>query len=137
MEAATVVRLRLLDISAVTALVATRVTTGQITQSSVLPAVFVQRVSEVQRSHLRGGESMFMVRVQVSSLAVTRAGLVALDEAVQGDGVGSGLSNWSGTVGSPSVAVRWMQPAGVDETFESGAQARYRIDRDYLVHYRR
>jgi hypothetical protein len=136
-EAAATVRLRLLDIGAVTSLVGARVTTGQIPQSTPLPAIFVQRVGEVQRSHLRGGESMIMVRVQVTSLAVTRAGVVDLDEAVQGNGATTGLSNWAGTVGSPSVAVRWMQPAGVDEKFESGAQQRYRVDRDYLVHYRR
>lgn len=136
-DAQAAVRDRLLAISAVTALAGTRIYTGHLPQSPTLPAVFVERVGEVQYFHLRGGERLRMTRVQVTSVALSRAASVALDEAVEGDGSGSGLSNWSGSVGSPSVTVRWMEPAGVDEGYDPGELRQYRVSRDYRVHHTR
>ena len=136
-DAASVVRTRLLSVSAVTALASTRIYTGQLPQSPTLPAVLVERVSEVQPSHLRGSQGLQMVRVQVTSVASSRATAVALDAAVDGDGAGSGLGNWTGVVGSPGVAVRWMEPAGVREGYDPDELQQYRVNRDYQVHLMR
>lgn len=134
-DAASAIRERVLDISAVTALVSTRVYTGQFPQSATLPAVLVERVSEVQTSHLRGGNTLRMTRVQTTSIASTRAAAVAVDTAIHGDGAGSGLANWSGTAGSPGTPVRWVQPAGVREGFDPDELQQYRVTRDFMVHH--
>lgn len=135
-DAVATVRDRLLTVSAVTTLVGARVYAGFLPQSPTLPAVLVQRVGEVQASHLRGGQQVRMTRVQVTSVAASRASAVAVDAAIEGDGAGSGLSHWSGSVGSPAVTVRWTEPAGVREGYDPGELRQYRIDRDYRVHHR-
>ena len=135
-DAVATVRDRLLAVSAVTDLVSTRVYAGFLPQSPTLPAVLVQRVGEVQTAHLRGGQQLRPTRVQVTSVATSRAGAVAVDEAIEGDGAGSGLSHWSGSTGSPAVTVRWTEPAGVREGYDPGELRQYRIDRDYRVHHR-
>lgn len=135
-DAAATVRDRLLTVSAVTALASTRIYTGHLPQSPVLPAVLVQRVGEVQASHLRGGQALRVTLVQVTSIADSRAAAVAVDAAVEGDGAGSGLAHWSGSVGSPSITVRWMEPSGVREGYDPGELRQYRVSRDYRVHHR-
>lgn len=135
-DAVAVVRDRLLAVSGVTDLVSTRIYAGFLPQSPTLPAVLVQRVGEVQTAHLRGGEQMRVTRVQVTSIATSRASAVAVDAAVEGDGAGSGLSHWSGSVGSPAVTVRWTEPAGVREDYDPDELRQYRITRDYRVHHR-
>lgn len=130
------VRNRLLTIASVTALAGSRVYAQTLPQSPTLPAVLVELVSEVQASHLRGGEQMRTTRVQVTSVALSRAAAVALDAAAQGDGAGSGLSHWSGSIGSPSVTVRWTEPAGVREGYDPHELRQYRISRDYMVRHR-
>lgn len=135
-DAVAVVRDRLLAVSAVTDLVSSRIYAGFLPQSPTLPAVLVQRVGEVQTAHFRGGEQMRVTRVQVTSIATSRASAVAVDTAVEGDGAGSGLSHWSGSVGSPAVTVRWTEPAGVREDYDPDELRQYRINRDYRVHHR-
>lgn len=135
-DAVATLRDRLLSLTAVTSLVVARVYTGRLPQSFDLPALLLQRVGEVQFGHLRGGATLRMTRVQVTSIAATRAGAVALDAAVEGDGAGSGLAYWSGSVGSPSVDVRLCEPAGVRESYEAGERRQDRIQRDYRVHHR-
>lgn len=135
-DAVASVRDRLLALGAVTALVGTKVTTGQFPQSTNYPAILVRRVSETQVDHLRGGNALRRTRVQVTLLAASRAAMVALDAAVQGDNAGSALNYFSGAVGSPSVELRLVQPAGVREDFEGAELNRYRLDRDYMVHHR-
>lgn len=135
-DAVATVRDRLLSISAVTAITTTtRIYSGILPQSPVFPAVLVQRVSDVQTSHLRGGNNLMMTRVQVTSIALSRAAAVALDHAVQGDGATTGLNNWSGTTGSPGIRVQWAEPAVATETYASGELKQFRIDRDYKVHH--
>lgn len=136
-DAVATVRDRLLTITAVTALAGTRVWSATLPQSPVFPAVLVQQVSEVQTSHLRGGDDVMMTRVQVTSIALSRAAAVALDAAVQGDGATTGLNNWAGSVGSPSATVRWMEPAGAREGYDPVELKQYRINRDYKVHHQR
>lgn len=135
-DAAATVRARLLSIAAVTALVGTRVYTMHLPQSPVLPAVLVERVGDVRYEHLRGGERLQMTRVQVTSVANDRATAVAVEAAVDGDNAGSGLAHWRGTVGSPSIEVRWCQPQDVREDYVAGELRQYRVSRDYRVFHR-
>lgn len=131
------VRDRLLSIGAVTSIVGTRIYSETIPQTPTFPLVLVERVDAVERSHLRGGNDLLMTRVQITSVALIRAAAVALDSAVQGDGATTGLSNWSGTVGSPSAHVLWTEPSVVVEGYDPADRRQYRINRDYKVHHRR
>ena len=135
-DAASVVRARLLSLAAVTALVGQRVYTQHLPQSPVLPAVLVERVGDVRYGHLRGGERLTMTRVQVTSIATSRAAAVALEAAVDGDDAGSGLAHWRGAVGSPSIDVLWCEPQDVREDYTAGELRQYRISRDYRVFHR-
>jgi hypothetical protein len=134
-DAAAVIRDRLLDISAVTSLVSTRIYTQHLPQSPVLPAVLIERVDEMQTSHLRGGNSLVVTRIQVTSVASSRAAAAAVDEAIQGDNAGSALAHWSGTEGSPGTPVRWVQPFGAHEGYDPDELRQYRIHRDFRVHH--
>lgn len=122
-------------IDAVRALVGTRVYTGQLPQTPTYPAVVIQRVSEQQFSHLRGGERVRRTRLQVTSIAQSRELAVSVDAAVQGAGDGSGVSYWRGSMGSPSVQVSGCFPDTVQEFYDPSELRQYRINRDYWVHH--
>lgn len=136
MDVAARVRDRLLAIDPLRALVSTRVYVQHLPQSPTYPSVVVQRVQEIQQAHLRGAERMRRTRVQVTSIGLSQASATQVDEAVQGDGDGSGLSHWTGSQGSPSVEIRWCEPAGVQEFYDPGELRQYRINRDYWIHHR-
>jgi hypothetical protein len=135
-DAAALVRLRLLAISAVTALVGTRVTAGQFQQSTALPAIAVEFVDDIPSSHFRGGNSLKPTRVQVTCIAETRAAAMAVASAAYGDEAGSGLANWVGDLGSPSVPVSWIKALGAREGYDPDELRQYRVQRDYMVHHR-
>jgi hypothetical protein len=135
-DAVALARLRILSLAAVTALVSTKVYGGMLEQSVVPPAVLVQRVGEVARGHLRGGNRLWITRIQVTSVAMSRSAAVTLDQAIYGDGAGSGLAFWIGGIGSPAVDVRLCDPAGVVEDYVAGELRQWRVLRDYLVHHR-
>lgn len=135
-DIAAVVRARLLSLPAVTAIVGGEVYVSQLNQSQALPAVLVERIGEVRSGHLRGGERMARTRVQVTSVASSRAQAVALDAAIDGDHAGSGLAYWRGVIGSPGVEVRLMEPAGVREGYDPYELRQYRVSRDYQVMHR-
>lgn len=135
-DVAATVRDRLLSLSAVTALVGTRVTTGTRPQSDTRPAILVYRAGEVQTEHLRGGESLRMSRVHVALMDTTRAGVEALQTVVVGDGAGSALDYWFGTAGSPSVEVRLMQPFGATDDYSAAERREFRTTRIYRVFHR-
>jgi hypothetical protein len=80
-DPAALVRTRLLAVSAVTALVSSRVYAGILAQKVTLPAIALQIVSDVEESHLRGPSGLKQVRVQVHAVAVDRSGAVALADA--------------------------------------------------------
>lgn len=136
-DAVATVRDKLLSMSAVTAIVVARIYSETVPQTPVFPLVLVERVDAVEGSHLRGGNTLMMTEVQVTSVALSRAAAVALDAAVQGDGATTGLTNFSGTVGSPSVSVRWMKPSIVVEGYDPADRRQYRINRRYEVHHLR
>jgi hypothetical protein len=137
MDVAQVVKVRLLDVAAVTAVVNARIWTGsRLPNSPTLPAIRVERVSEITSSHLRGGSGLYQARVQVDSVANKRADAVALDERIQGDHAGSALLYWRGDVGSPAVQVVLVQPLNVLEGYDPDELSRYKVMRDVEVHWR-
>lgn len=102
---------RLQTVSAVTALVSTRIYLDKLPQSPTYPCVRVQLIDEQTGQHLRGGESLRVARVQVDAFAREVSGVnpyalaVSVADAIHGDDAGSGLQGWSGTLGSPAVTV--------------------------------
>jgi hypothetical protein len=68
----------------------------------------VTLVSEVGTAHLRGENQVTTSRVQVDAFAREVSGVdpyalaLAVAQAIQGDGAGSGLGGWSGEIGSPA-----------------------------------
>jgi hypothetical protein len=133
-NATDVVRTRLLACAPVTALVSTRVYALVIPEQPTLPAIRVQRISQDQPMHLRGPIGMYTARVQVDSIATTKAAADALDAAVLGNCLGSeatGLGGWYGTISSTRVHA--IKPAGVRESYEAGALRQYKIMRDFEV----
>lgn len=132
MDVAALVRARVLQITGVTTLVGQRVYTGpRWPQSVTVPAVRVHQMSPQESSQLKGSSGMIKARVQVDSLATTRAAAIALDALIDGDGAGSGLNHWSGTIGS--VQVKVIEPADMNEGFEPDEIQQYKVMRDYFV----
>lgn len=131
MTGAELVRTRLLALSAVTALVSTRVYLFAIPATSLFPAIRVQRISEVQSAHLRGVGAVMQERVQVDAFADTLSAALAIDAAAQGAGNGTALSGFTGTVSGESVLS--VRPVAVRENFDPAEQQRYRVSRDYMV----
>lgn len=99
---------RLLAISAVTALVGTRIYTEKLPQAVTTPAVLIQLVHEPTDYHLRGG-LRDRARVQVDAYvaesdgADAHATVLDLADAIHGDDAGSGLSAWAGHIGDFQV----------------------------------
>lgn len=138
MEVAAAIKTRLLAIPAVTAIVNARIWTGpRLPQKPTLPANRVMRVSQVDEGQLRGSSGVLMARVQVDSVATTRAAATELAAAIDGDGAGSGLAFWHGDVGSPAFSIMGIFPVDVQEGFDPDELNQYRVMREYAVHFRR
>lgn len=141
MTAAEIVRARLLQIAAVTALVGQRVRLLRFRQSETWPAVRVQQISDVESMHLRGSSGLHTARVQIDYCAGEASGVDpyasarAVDEAAHGPGNGTGLCGFQGLVplGSPGIWVDAIRPAGYREDFDLDELRVVRIMRDYLV----
>lgn len=131
-----IVRVRLAAISAVTALVSTRIYGLKVRQGSDRPYVRVQRISRSEPFHARGPIGIKEARVQVDCVANTKLVAEQLIDAVHGDGLGdtaSGLSGWKGEIGSPAVVVRGIFPLDDAEDFTSEELEIFRMRRDYRV----
>ena len=136
---------RLLDINALTTLVAQRIYMLILPQKPTLPAVRVQRISSLREQHLRGPSQPARARVQVDAYAVASSGAdpyataSAVAAAIRGDGLGdqaSGLWGWIGSVGSPDVRIHNAELVADDDPFyEAGELRAVRIRQDYLIHY--
>lgn len=112
---------RLMSLAAVTALVSAtdaahaRIYLDKLPQSPTYPCVRVTLVSEVGEGHLRGADALKPATVQVDCYARELSGVdpyalvTAVAAAVHGDDAGSGLSGWSGEIGSPAARVRGCQ----------------------------
>lgn len=128
------VRTRLLAISAVTALVASRIYNGFLPQSPTPPMILLRLIDRVTDSHLRGQSAVAAARVQVHHAATTREGAMAVAAAVEGAGDGTAFSHFSGPVGSGRIAA--VLPGGVDrEEYHANELLRYEVVRDYVVHF--
>lgn len=137
MTAAELVRTRLLVVSAVTAIVSSRIYVFALPPNYTAasgPAVRVQRISETEVTHMRGTSGMRMARVQVDAVASTLATAYALDEAIHGPGDGTALAGFEGDVGGQSVVA--ALPDAVRELFDPEETQLYRVMRDYFVTYR-
>ncbi len=122
-----------------TALVSQRVWKDVLPQKPVLPAVRVQRISQMEPVHSRGPIGLNKARVQVDSIATTKAVAEQIDAAVNGDGLGtyaSGLRFWIGSVGSPPMEIVAVIPDGVREGYTDAEFRQWRVMRDYMVSYR-
>lgn len=133
---------RLSSISAVTALVSTRIRQLMFAQSETWPAVRVQLIGEVEYYTLEGSNGVLRARVQVDSVAQVGSGTdpyaaaLALAAAINGDGNGAsatGLSGWRGSLGSPPVDVKGMFRVDRGVEYEHGAERLVRVRQDYHV----
>lgn len=134
MSAAAGVIARLEAVSAVTALVSTRIYQGILPQRPTLPAIRVQRISENEFMHLRGSNGVYRTRVQVDSIAGEpnhMAQAQAVDAAVHGNGAASSLVGWLGTAGG--VEILGILPEAVRETYDADELRQYRVMRDVMV----
>lgn len=142
MTAAEAIRARLLSLPAVTALVGTRVYNQKLPQNLTQPSILVQRVSSAHGMHARGGVSISRARVQVDAITAEGSGYdhvaaaTAIDEAAHGDGDGSALCGWSGSIGSPAVHVLAVIPDQVRESYNADVRRQFHVSRDYFVTYR-
>lgn len=139
MTVAQAVRTRLLACSAVTTLVGQRVYKDILPEQATLPAVRVQRISQVEDEHLRGVGGMNTSRVQIDSIAATKADAEALDAAVAGDGRGddaTGVLGWFGSFGSPAFEVDAILPIDVRDTYEPDEHRQFRVMRDVRVFWK-
>lgn len=132
---------RILTISAVTALVSTRVYLAKMPQKPTLPAVLVQLVHEPTQYHLRGG-LRDRARVQVDAYAYEASGVdaygqaLALADAIHGDDAGSGLSGWAGEIGSPAMTIHAIERIQRVPEYEPDELRLHRQRQDYWVFFR-
>ena len=140
------IRARVAGLAAVVALAATRVYLGKLPQGPTYPCVRVSLVDDPEGYHLRGADGLPQARVQVDAYALEDSGVdvyanaAALATAIDGDGAGSGLAGFAGTIGGGLGA--GLEIFGC---FRVNRLQRYDPDelrvltmtQDYLVSYRR
>lgn len=139
MTAAKAAHARLLNISALTALVGTQITVGKFAQQTPLPAVCVFLIDAIDDQHLRGPQGTPTARITVESRARTKAGVDAVAEAAHGDGLGThatGLYGWIGTIGSPSFRIDNVRDAGRREGYDADELRQFYVQHDYFIDYR-
>lgn len=126
-----VVRSVLLGFAPVTALVGQRVYTKMLPPTVTLPAIRVQRVSEVEELHLRGPGNLRRARVQVDAVGGSGADVEAVAAAVHGDGVTTGLRAFRGT--ESGIRIVLAAPAGLRDDYIGEEMRQFRVMRDYMV----
>lgn len=139
---------RMESISAVTAIVGTRIHQLKLPPTPTYPAIRVQHVSEVTEAHLRGSGGLRHTRIQIDAVARESSGVDALDqalalaEAIEGNGGGSGsvapsgLAGWRGTMGSPaSIRIDAILKAASGQDYDAGELRTVRVRHDYIVHW--
>lgn len=142
MTIAQAIHARLSSLSAVTALVGTRIRVLKLRQgdTSSGPAIRIQEIGQSEPMHLRGSVAVFRSRVQVDFVASEEAGgnaydkAVAVADAAHGNGAGSGLCGFSGAAGTVDIAA--ILPDMVREGYDPEELRQVRIMRDYMVHWR-
>jgi hypothetical protein len=124
---------RLEMVSALTALVSTRIYQGILPQGGLLPALRVQRVSENQPMHTRGSVSVFATRVQIDAVSDSVDVALNVDAVLYGDGAGSALVGFRGSAGG--VLVQGIFPAGAREGYDGAELRQYKVMRDVMVRW--
>lgn len=141
------IRTRLLSLSTVTSIVASRIRPVAFDQSEVWPAVRLQLIGTIEFMHMRGSSRVNRARVQVDAVVDTEAGgdwyseAHALMSAIHGDGqfeAATGLNGWRGNIGGspPAFEITGILPDAAgprDFPGEAGEERRFRVQRDYLT----
>lgn len=136
------VRARILTVAAVTAIVSTRVYLKKLPQSPTYPCALVQIVSEITSYHLRGESGLKVARVQVDDFAKELSGIdpyalaTTVADVIHGDGGGSGLSGFSGDIGSPAFRIFLIQRLGRRADYDPDEVKVLRVSQDYQVIFR-
>lgn len=91
----------LTGVSAVSALVGTRIYTHVAPEGAALPRVTVQKVSETHPDHLLGASGLVHTRVQVDCWDDDADGVIAL-----GDAIRTAVHGFRGAMGDESLAIR-------------------------------
>ena len=133
MTPAAAVKARLLSLSAVTTLVVSRIYVELLPQKPTLPAIRLHGIDEIEDAHLRGAMAIRTARVQVDAIAMSLETATEVSDAAHGDGAGSGLSGWTGELGSPAQLVMAILPAGKRVDYEGDELRQWRVSRDYFV----
>lgn len=137
-------RLRILALSAVTAIAGQRVWVDETPQSPTYPLVLIVNVTDLQGQHLRGPDGVRTARLQTEARVRNidgtdaKAQAVALSDAVHGNGHGtaaSGVFGWIGTIGSPSVRVLNVSADERRTLYDAEERRVVRVVRDYLIRY--
>jgi hypothetical protein len=138
---------RIKDISAVSALVSSRVYQLRLPQGSPLPAVRVQQISDVGDMHQRGETNLFRTRVQVDAYAQEASGAdpydaaTTLADAINGDwqdgspAPPNGLSGWQGESSGSPPDIRVLMTFRVARavTYDPDELRQVRVRQDYQV----
>lgn len=137
------VRARIMTVAAVTAIVDSRVYMHKLPQSPVYPNVLVTLVTpEDTEYHLRGEVGLKKVRVQVDAYARGISGVdpyamaSTLAQAIHGDGEGSGLSGFSGDIGSPALRIFLITRLSRRPDYDPEELRVLRMSQDYQVIFR-
>ena len=142
MTAEETIRLRLLAITNVTALVGTRIYLDKLPQSPTYPCVRVTLVLAQTSYHLRGETDLKETEVQVDAYAREVSGVdpyalvVAVADAIHGDGAGSGLSGWVDLIGSPGVQVCGVFRVDRRRSYDPEELRVVTMSQDYRVRFR-
>ena len=104
MDVITACGAHLAGLSAITALVSTRIHTPVLPAKCTYPAIQLQLISDVEGSHLRGPDGLFKDRIQLDSWATTRDGAVVLGRLCR-QRLNGFAGVWLGT-GSPVPEMR-------------------------------
>jgi len=134
---------RVLALSAVTALVSTRVYLDKLPQSPTYPCVRVTLISEPEDYQMRGGSGLGTALIQVDAYAREVSGVnpyalaASVAAAVHGDDAGSGLSGWKGDAGgSPAVTVQGCFRVDRRRYYDPDELRVVTMSQDYQVTYR-
>lgn len=134
-----VVRARILAITAVTALVGTRVYMQKLPESPKYPLVRVQFIDDAVPFHLRGPVGVTPARIQVDAIARdgdAYGSASSLLQAIDGDGLGkqaTGLAGFIGGIGSPAFEIVGVFPQSKRSDYDPEELRILTLSRDYIV----
>ena len=135
-------RAHLLTVSAVTALVSTRIRLEKMVQSEpIWPVLRLHLIDRFGGMHLRGSAGIKRARVQVDALYMEVSGLNvhtlawALSAAVEGPGDGTGLLGFTGDIGSPAVHIHAITDGGARSGYDPHELKQFKVMHDYIVDF--